>query len=116
MSTKRGPGHLHRARRRRVADLGWCMAFAAVASADELPSGRQGSHDMVIKLAGGHRRSGVEWLEYPASAAPELFGKLTAEKGSLERYQGYLDFLAEHPDGFLVLARVRATKMASTLP
>ena len=63
------------------------------------------SHDLVIELTGKHRRGGVEWVTWPAVEAPGVIAGVVDP----EMWQHHLEYLEEHPEGYLVMARCPST-------
>lgn len=113
MSTRRGTRHLQRRTHGRVAPVGVALTFAACATAAHLQEARQSAHDMLIELTGRHRRGGISWSWWPAPQAMERVLEIEGAGGPA-KWKGLLEFLDEHPDGFLVMAQCRSMPVEET--
>lgn len=112
MTTRRGTQHTKRRRPGRAGERGEATCYAAAACRDDVEIAMQQAHDKVITMSAGHRRSGVRFHWWPADRAHEAFETL-GDPTAMERYRPYVDFLNEHPDGYLIAATVTSTRMQS---
>ena len=99
------------ARRRRPPTF-TVVEYGACASEADLDDCRQATHDALIGALGVRRRSGVRWKWCKAGDAPEVLASAepVERTGRPEDWEGLSLYLAEHPEGFLVLAIAEAVR------
>lgn len=98
MSKKRGPGHPRSHRRQRTTRKRTQCTTGP--DHDEIEEAKKAAHDTLLELMGDNRAGPVTWKilgPEPAHHRAEIMAEM-----ELEEQVG--EWLAEHPDGLLVIA------------